>query len=441
MSIEYVMPKLAMAMNEGTVAEWLVSDGDQIQRGDQLLTVETEKTAYEVEAPDSGYFRILVEAGETRDCGTVLGVFYESLEDFNASSEATHSAGEAVPAPAPAPAPAAAAVSASSAQNVPPERSAAPTANESRASSENPAKAPLSKNTSRIIASPLAKRMAKDAGLDLQRVTGTGPGGRIVKRDVEAQLQSKTALSPLHITTEDSEVLATIPMAGMRKVIANRLMDSLQSTAQLSSFWESNLSRLLDVRQQLVAKEDELGTRISVNAMLIKAMIYGIRRVPIANSCVVDDQIHIYRDVHVGVAVSVPGSTEYDSGLVVPVLRHADKLGLVELDQAMKALIKKAKEGACTSDDFVGSTITFSTTAGLAPPGHRSTPVLNLPNAMLIGPSTPKDKPWNVDGEVKIQTVLPVSVTFDHRALDGDPAVRFMNAMHEAIENPNLLLL
>ena len=429
MSTEYVMPKLAMAMNEGTVAEWLVSDGDQVQRGDQLLTVETEKTAYEVEAPDSGYFRILVEAGETRDCGTVLGVFYESLEDFNASSEATQSAGEAAPAPAP------------SAQNVPPERSAAPTANESRASSENPAKAPLSKNTSRIIASPLAKRMAKDAGLDLQRVTGTGPGGRIVKRDVEAQLQSKTALSPLHITTEDSEVLATIPMAGMRKVIANRLMDSLQSTAQLSSFWESNLSRLLDVRQQLVAKEDELGTRISVNAMLIKAMIYGIRRVPIANSCVVDDQIHIYRDVHVGVAVSVPGSTEYDSGLVVPVLRHADKLGLVELDQAMKALIKKAKEGACTSDDFVGSTITFSTTAGLAPPGHRSTPVLNLPNAMLIGPSTPKDKPWNVDGEVKIQTVLPVSVTFDHRALDGDPAVRFMNAMHEAIENPNLLLL
>jgi len=435
MSIDYVMPKLAMAMNEGTVAEWLVSDGDHVQRGDQLLTVETEKTAYEVEAPDSGYFRILVEAGETRDCGTVLGVFYDSIEALNAAS--ADSQGQASSAPAgDIPPPSASAVSAQN-QSVAPDMAA---------TGENSAVNSIAlagTGPARLKASPLAKRMAKDAGLDLHRMVGTGPGGRIVKRDVEAQLQSqpKVSLQPVGMAAAQEEVLATIPITGMRQAIAGRLMESLQTTAQLSSFWESNLSRLLEVRRQLVAKEEELGTRISVNAMLIKAMIYGIRRVPIANSCVVDDQIHIHRDVHVGVAVSVSGSTAYDSGLLVPVLRHADKLGLAELDVAMKALVQRAKDGACTPDDFTGSTITFSTTAGLAPPGHRSTPVLNLPNAMLVGPSTPNDKPWNVEGEIKIQTVLPVSVTFDHRALDGDPAVRFMNAMHEAIENPNLLLL
>lgn len=435
MSIDYVMPKLAMAMNEGTVAEWLVSDGDHVQRGDQLLTVETEKTAYEVEAPDSGYFRILVEAGETRDCGTVLGVFYDSIEELTGAS--ADSQGQASSAPAgDIPPPSASAVS-------PQNQSVAP---DMAATAENSAVNSIAlagTGPARLKASPLAKRMAKDAGLDLHRVVGTGPGGRIVKRDVEAQLQtqSKVSLQPVGMASPQEEVLATIPITGMRQAIAGRLMESLQTTAQLSSFWESNLSRLLEVRRQLVAKEEELGTRISVNAMLIKAMIYGIRRVPIANSCVVDDQIRIHRDVHVGVAVSVSGSTAYDSGLLVPVLRHADKLGLAELDVAMKALVQRAKDGACTPDDFTGSTITFSTTAGLAPPGHRSTPVLNLPNAMLVGPSTPNDKPWNVEGEIKIQTVLPVSVTFDHRALDGDPAVRFMNAMHEAIENPNLLML
>lgn len=433
MSTDYVMPKLAMAMNEGTVAEWLVSDGDFVQRGELLLTVETEKTAYEVEAPDSGFFRILVGAGETRDCGTVLGVFYESVEALTAPNADSQSQTPSAPAADTPPRDTNATVSAG--------RDTVP--DKATAAQNNVVTSSVPVTTGRLKASPLAKRMAKDAGLDLHRMTGTGPGGRIVKRDVEAQLRSQPHIRPQSIgaTANQEDVLATIPITGMRHAIASRLMESLQTTAQLSSFWESNLSRLLEVRRQLVAKEEELGTRISVNAMLVKAMIYGIRRVPIANSCVVDDQIRIHRDVHVGVAVSVPGSTEYDSGLLVPVLRHADKLGLAELDLAMKALVQKAKDGACTADDFTGSTITFSTTAGLAPPGHRSTPVLNLPNAMLVGPSTPKDKPWAVEGEIKIQTVLPVSVTFDHRALDGDPAVRFMNAMHEAIENPNLLLL
>jgi pyruvate/2-oxoglutarate dehydrogenase complex dihydrolipoamide acyltransferase (E2) component len=177
-----------------------------------------------------------------------------------------------------------------------------------------------------------------------------------------------------------------------------------------------------------------------MNALLIKAMLYGIRRVPLANSCVIGDAIEIYNDVHVGFAVSVPGKTQFDSGLIVPVIRNANQYGLIELNEKIKEIVIRAKAGECTQDDFVGSTITFSTTAGLAPPGHRSTPVLNLPNAMLIGPSTPIEKPWNVNGEVKLQTILPISVTFDHRVLDGDPAVRFMSAMNEAIENPALLL-
>jgi pyruvate dehydrogenase E2 component (dihydrolipoamide acetyltransferase) len=160
----------------------------------------------------------------------------------------------------------------------------------------------------------------------------------------------------------------------------------------------------------------------------------------LANACLEGDDIVIFDNVNLGYAVSMPGQTEYDTTLLVPVLHNIENLGLVELDIRMKELVARVRAGQFTDDDLAGSTITLSTTAGLAPPGHRSTPVLNLPNAMLIGPSTAVEKPVVVDGQVVPRTMLPVSATFDHRILDGDPAVRFMSAVHDALENPELLM-
>ena len=425
MATPYVMPKLAMAMNEGTVTEWLVNHGDKVEAGQPLAAVETEKVTYDVESPESGYFCIILQAGDTVPCEELIAYFCDSAEEVEAMAASGGGGETAVPdpaeaavaAPGPATAPAGVAPAAASV--------AAPAA-----------------EGARVIASPLAKKMAKDAGLDLRIVGGSGPNGRILKRDVvDALGRGLQNASPIGSMAQvgGSRELTRIPMTGMRKVIASRMMESLQTTAQLSSAWESDITDLLAARQKFTARADQLGTKVSVNAFIIKAIAYGIKQVPVANSCQDGNDVVIYDNINMGIAISMPGTTEYDSGLMVAVLHNVERMGLVEIDREMKALINRVRNGEATKDDMSGSTITLSSTAGLAPPGMTTTPVLNLPNAALVGPSTPVDKPVVHNGEIAVRTMMPVSFTFDHRLLDGEPA-RFMKAMHEALENPELML-
>lgn len=231
-----------------------------------------------------------------------------------------------------------------------------------------------------------------------------------------------------------------IPFSGVRAGIARRMLESLQTTAQLSLGWESEIDQLLALRQDFVAREDELGTRVSVNAFLIKAIACAAVRVPMANARVEGDEIVVPREVHVGIATAMPGTNGVDSSLIVPVLRNAHIMGVVEIDKAMKSLVQRARAGELGADELSGSTITLSTTAGLAPPGTRSTPILNLPNTTLIGPSTAEAKPVVRDGEVVIRNMMPISMTFDHRIMDGEPSTRFASVLHECIENPGLML-
>ena len=420
MAKDYVMPKLAMAMNEGTVNEWLVKEGAQVSKGDIIATVETEKTVYDLESPESGLFHIVLPAGETVDCGTLIGKFADDEAEYETLQKEQ-------PAPTAAPA----------AEPIPAD--AAPPATVP-AVAPQPAAVMAAQPNGRVIASPLARKMASNRNLNLSLVTGTGPGGRIVKRDVLAAEASGVSRIGFASSAGGRIEKARIAVKGARKTIADRMTQSLQSTAQLSSFWESDISDLLAMRKKFVAREDKLGTRVSVNTFIAKAIVYGIRQVPIANACMEGDEIVIFDNINLGFAVSMPGQTEYDTTLLVPVLHNIENLGLVELDIRLKQLVSRVRQGQFTDDDLAGSTITLSTTAGLAPPGHRSTPVLNLPNAMLIGPSTSIEKPVVVDGQVVPRMLLPVSATFDHRILDGDPAVRFMSAVHDALENPELLM-
>jgi pyruvate/2-oxoglutarate dehydrogenase complex dihydrolipoamide acyltransferase (E2) component len=425
MAKDYVMPKLAMAMNEGTVVEWLVDEGSRVKKGDVIATIETEKTAYDLESPESGFFHIILPVGETVDCGTLIGTFAESEDELAAVQSETPAA--AAPAPPDSEASAVAAATKTAAAIV----SAAP------AATPVAVQAPPG---GRIIASPLARKMAAERTMNLSLVNGTGPGGRIVKRDVLAAEAGGVGHALPMAASGGRIEKARIAMKGTRKTIADHLTQSLRTAAQLSSFWESDITNLLAARKKYVAREEKLGTRVSVNAFIAKAIVYGIRQVPLANACLEGDDIVIFDNVNLGFAVSMPGQTEYDTTLLVPVLHNIENLGLVELDIRMKELVARVRAGQFTDDDLAGSTITLSTTAGLAPPGHRSTPVLNLPNAMLIGPSTAVEKPVVVDGQVVPRTMLPVSATFDHRIIDGDPAVRFMSAVHDALENPELLM-
>ncbi|MCX2972077.1 2-oxo acid dehydrogenase subunit E2 [Halieaceae bacterium IMCC8485] len=399
MAIDYTMPKLAMAMNEGVINQWLVEEGAYVEKGQDLATVETEKVAYDVESPEAGYFHILVAEGEAVPCDTLIAQFAETEEEL-----ATLQSSVNTPA----------AVSAEQAAPV--------------AASSTPQ---LSNSPARVIASPLARRLARDANLDLHTVIGSGPGGRIVKRDV------LPLIAALQI---GDAVIARMPFTGMRKTIADRMTASLQSTAQLSGNWESDITAMMAFRQEYVRREAELGTRISVNALIARAMAYAIKQVPVANSCLENDEIVIYRSINLGIAVSVPGASEYDSGLMVGVVHGIENMGLAELDLSMKAMVERLRSGQATAEDTGGATITLSSTAGVGPPGLTSTPVLNSPNTALVGPSTPIERPVVVDGEMCVRTLMPVSFTFDHRVMDGEPAARFMRALHDCLEHPELMM-
>ncbi len=413
MPIDYVMPKLAMAMNEGTVNEWLVKEGEYVKEGAAIMVVETEKVSYDLESPVSGYLHIIVAEGETVPVEVTIAQFLETKEDYAALNT-----GSAVTASSARPA-------------VEAERAPEPL--------DTTFAAPVTGG--RIVASPLAKKMAKNAQLDLSRVDGTGPGGRIVKRDVLQALEKGAATVSAPTVLGPLVEKLRIPIKGtVRATIARRMVESLQTTAQLSSAWESDITRLVQARKHFVAREDELGTRVSMNAFLIKALACALKQVPIANASIVGDDIVVYESINVGIAIALPGETEYDSKLMVPVLKHVESMGVVDIDKGMKALIEKAYNGQLTAEDMHDSTVSFSSTAGLSPPGLKSTPILNLPNALLVGPATPQEKPIVHKGKIKIRTVLPISLTFDHRVLDGLPVARLTQHMHDCLENPELML-
>jgi pyruvate/2-oxoglutarate dehydrogenase complex dihydrolipoamide acyltransferase (E2) component len=303
------------------------------------------------------------------------------------------------------------------------------------------AAAPLSApTTARIKVSPVARKLAAETGVDLASVPATGPGGRIVKRDVLAATKNVSALSAPSAPVVSAESIR-LPMKGtMRGTIARRMVESLHTAAQLSASWETDITRLLKARQKFLAMEDQLGTRVSINAFIARAMALALKQVPIANASIDGDDIVLNASVNIGVAIALPGKTEIDTRLVVPVLHNVEQLGVVEIDMRMKAMIARAREGTLTAEEMSGGTVTLSSTAGIAPPGLTSTPVLNLPNALLVGPSTPIERPVVRKGKIVARTMLPISATFDHRVLDGEPFSRFARALHDMLETPELML-
>ncbi|MEJ2533415.1 MAG: dihydrolipoamide acetyltransferase family protein [Halioglobus sp.] len=422
---DFLMPKLAMAMNEGTINAWLVEEGAWVEKGAMLVEVETEKVAYEVESPLEGFVHIAVPAGETVPVESPIAQFASDEAAYQSMSGDETAAGSA----------------GASAAVVTEPHAGEPRAESTRESTAAPGgRIP----GGRIKASPLARKMAADRGMDLAALSGTGPGGRIVKRDILAAESWGATAAPAPVAPIDAARAplepVRIPFRAARAAIAKRMVESLQSSAQLSSFWEVELDQLLALRQQFLAREEQLGTRVSINAFLVKAIAYAAARVPIANAQIDGDEIVIHRAVNVGIATALPGASEYESVLLVPVLKNVQAMGVVEIDVAMRSLVERARRNELGADDMSGSTITLSTTAGLSPPGTRSTPVLNLPNTTLIGPSTPEQKPVVRDGEMAIRTMMPISMTFDHRVMDGEPAARFARALHEAIEQPGLML-
>lgn len=420
---ELILPQLAMGMSEGTIVEWSVAEGAVVQRDKPLVSIETEKVVTELPSPYAGYVHHTAQPGDTLPVEKPIGYITDTEEEYRSLLAG---GGKGVQA----------------AQPVAPEATAAAVSN--AASSAFAGR--------RVRASGLAKAIAKRHGLDLSRLAGSGPNGRIVRRDVEATLAASSAAgaTPTKAAMAAMPVVVSgalrekvrIPMTGMRKVIAERMVSAKTTAAHTYVFFEIDVTKLIAARQTMLDKAEVIGSKVSLIALQVKALALACRQVPICNATITGDAISVWDNVNIGIAVALPGKGEYDSGLVVPVVRDAHAKSVLEIDAEVKALVAKARKGELTAAEMADGTITLSSTGGFAVGTWTiSTPLLNLPQVVNFQPGSPIEKPVVVDGQIVVRTMLPCGLSFDHRAMDGEPVGRFVQQLIDLLGHPELMLL
>lgn len=417
------IPKLGMAMTEATVVKWLVPEGGRVGRGDLVLTIETDKTNWDIESAAPGLLHVIVPEDETVPVGRVVGLLAETeaeLAELQARPApvimTTALEPEAEPAPEAAPAAAA-------------EGSGRPG------------------GRSDVRVSPVAKKIADEHGIDLSTITPTGPDGRIVREDVERAIAARqaaptpaTAATPQTAEThEGKRVAATIPMKGMRRTIAEHMHRSLQVAAQLTYIGEADMSGTVALRKRLLAREESLGFHVTYTDIVVMAAARALRDVPILNSSVVGEEIKVWDDVNIGVAVALDHGLE--GGLIVPVVRNADQKPLKQISQELAALVEKARAGRLHPDDVSGGTFTITNLATVGGGWFVGTPIINQPQSAIIAIGPVTDRPAVVDGQIVVRPVMPYSLTYDHRVVDGAPAARFAARLAELLAVPALLLV
>ncbi|MBO6893051.1 MAG: pyruvate dehydrogenase complex dihydrolipoamide acetyltransferase [Roseibium sp.] len=439
MPINITMPALSPTMEEGNLAKWLVKEGDTVSAGDVIAEIETDKATMEVEAVDEGTVgKIVVAAGtEGVKVNELIAVLLEDGED----ASAIDTAGAAPAAPAAAEAPAAA---------------SAPAAAPAAPAPAGPA--PVATDGSRIFASPLARRLASLNGLDLKALAGTGPHGRIVKRDIEAALAAGTgkaapaaaeapaaAAAPapsqsadqvLKLFDEDSYEL--VPHDGMRKTIAKRLTESKQTIPHFYVSVDCELDALLALRAQLngaaaTDKDGKTAYKLSVNDMTIKALALALRDVPDANVSWTDDNMVMHKHADVGVAVSIPG------GLITPIIRRAEEKPLSVISNEMKDYGKRAKERKLKPEEYQGGTTAVSNMGMMGVKNFSA--VVNPPHATILAVGAGEKRPVVKDGELAVATVMSVTLSTDHRCVDGALGAELLAAFKGYIENPMSMLV
>jgi pyruvate dehydrogenase E2 component (dihydrolipoamide acetyltransferase)/2-oxoglutarate dehydrogenase E2 component (dihydrolipoamide succinyltransferase) len=413
------MPKLAKAMKRGKIVEWKAEEGEWVEKGQVVLIIETEKVSLECESPASGYLHIIGEFDNIYPVEETIALVAETkaeLRELQASQPAPQGPGD----------------------------------RKGQAASGSRTNKPsiASKKMGRAKISPAAKNLAKKHEVDIARITGSGPGGRIKKEDVVKYMQSgKTAISagaPADAwtgeTVEGKRVKAVIPFRGMRKSIADHMMQSLSASAQLSNMGEIDMTELVRLRKSYLAKEEEIGVRITYTDMIVMLLSKAVQGVPIVNSSIVGDDIKIWEDINVGVAVSVE-SGEYDTGLLVPVIKNTEKKSLAEISRAIGDLTIRARNGELTPDDLTDGTLTLTNVGGLTSGWFIGTPIINQPQAVIVGTGGILQKPVGVNGKVELRPIMTISFTYDHRVLDGAPIAKFYSKIIELAANPEYLLL
>jgi pyruvate dehydrogenase E2 component (dihydrolipoamide acetyltransferase) len=397
MSTDVIMPSLGFDMTEGLVAHWLKNEGDPVEKGQAIAEIETEKATVEIEAAAAGILaRIIVQAGETVPVGTLIGVIADAGEEVAAVS--------APAPPAPPPSPPTAPVS---------------EAGEGAAPSE-----------ARVKASPVARKMAGEAGLDLSRIKGTGPGGRVVERDVQAAIASGSAPAPPGVPAKPAPG-ATMPLNPMRKTIARRMTESKAAAPHFYITVEINMDDAMKMREQLNALAPE-GERISVSDLVVAAVARTLARFPALNASYREDNLEMHSQVNIGIAVAL------EDGLIPPVLRDADKKPLKRIAAESRALAERARTNKLRSDDLGGGTFTVSNLGMFDVDEFIA--IINPPEAAILAVGAVTRRPVAAAGEVRIAPLMKTTLSVDHRVADGAQAGRFMQEFKKLLENPVILL-
>jgi len=424
MSIDIMIPSVGESVQEAVLAEWFKKDGETIQKDEALLVIETDKVTLEVVAEAGGVLKILIQEGETVAIGAVVG----QIETDGVTEKPT--APESKPTPA----------------SAPPEKEADPP--DAEPATPQPASSvkgvPVQKSTpDDIPLSPSVRRLVAEKNLDVSKISGTGPGNRISKGDVLLYLEEAPAGIPEKVSTQVceepsaaqvSEEVKRVKMSPIRKRIAERLLESKQSTAMLTTFNEIDMQQAMEMRsryKEAFKKKHEVS--LGFMSFFIKACVEALKEIPEINAFVDGSDFVYHSYQHIGVAI---GS---DRGLVVPVIRHAERLRFAGIEKAIIAYVRKIKENRLELADLEGGTFTVSN--GGVYGSLLSTPILNTPQSGILGMHKIEKRPVVVDDEIVVRPMMYVALSYDHRIVDGKGAVTFLKRVKEFVENPERIVL
>ena len=408
MATEIKIPRIGMAVADATIIEWQIKEGEWVEERQVVVVIETEKVRSDVESPAAGFVHILLKEGDTASAGKVIGLLAETKEELEALQKQPL---EEMPAKA------AEVAEAPKVEAAPPKETIT-----------------AGRGEERIRISPVARKLAEEHVIDISKITGTGPGGRITREDIEKAIAAKEAApSPVEVSA-DRRVKTTLPLKGMRGAIAEHMHRSLSVAAQLTTMGEIDMTEMVKLRNDFLSQENVIGARITYTDIFVFVIARVLRDHPIINSSIIDNEIKVWEDINVGVAVAL------DEGLIVPVVRNADQKSLVEISQTVKALTEKARERKLTPDDVTGGTFTLTNLGALGGGWTFETAIINQPESAILRVGGITERAVVRDGQIVIRPIMTYSLTYDHRVIDGAVAAKFMSNLINALENPTLPL-
>ncbi len=446
--MQIVMPKLGLTMTEGMLARWLKAADAEVKQGEILFEFESDKSLLEYECPADGVLaEILVSAGETVPCGTPVAVLRTATDQrptaplpvkvgqhLESSSQSTAKPpSQLTDRPIPA-TPAAKRLARESGMDLSTLSGRGPQGRIQAVDVADAVKVAAAELAPPKTGTPLAKRLARELGVDWTRVSGSGPGGRVVKEDVlnTAQRRPEPASSTPQVPIPAAVPVEVQPLTGVRSVIARRMSDSAFTAPHVTLFTEADATNLVEARTQL---NTELAgsVKISYNAILIAIVARALREHPALNACLVNEEIHLYQDIHIALAVDT------ERGLLVPVIRQADQLDLISIQQSTDTLIERVLAGRSLPDDLTGGTFTLTNLGTYEIDGF--TPIINQPQAAILGVGRINPKPVAFEDKVVVRQMMTLSLSFDHRLVDGGPTARFLQRVKQLVERPFALAI